>query len=247
MKGPVTLVDRAASALIWILAGGFLVVMTTVLAVLYRFVPADRLQWLERFYCRLQIALTFSRVTHHVHPAVDTNTSYIFLQNHSSQLDHVAMYTATPHFKQGVELESHFAYPFYGWLMKGRGTIPVPAGRTKALRALRDAVRSEIDAGHSVLAFPEGHRTITGRVGRFYDGLFWVAVELGVPVVPVAVTGLYEVLHKGSLIIRPGGEIEVFVEEPIATENLEARDVAALRDRVRDIIAARVDAHFADA
>jgi 1-acyl-sn-glycerol-3-phosphate acyltransferase len=75
--------------------------------------------------------------------------------------------------------------------------------------------------------------------------LFRIAIELGVPVVPVAVTGLYEVLHKGSLVIRPGHEITVFVDEPIETRGLGLDDVAALRDRVRAAISARVDAHWA--
>ncbi|MBW1761527.1 MAG: 1-acyl-sn-glycerol-3-phosphate acyltransferase [Deltaproteobacteria bacterium] len=234
--------SRIVSLVIWALAGGFLVFMLSFLTILYRFVKPDRVQFLERLYCKLQLALTFNKQTHHTHPGVDPNTQYIFLQNHTSHLDHVAMYTATPHFKQGIELESHFDYPFYGWFMKGRGTIPVPRDRKGALQALLPAVRAEVQAGHSILSFPEGHRTVTGHVGTFHDGLFHVAVELGVPVVPVAVTGLYEVLHKGSLIIRPGNEIIVYVEEPIPTEGMTTEDVPALRDRVRDIISARVEA-----
>lgn len=237
--------DRIASLLIWVLAGGFLVLALSFLTILYQFVSPDRVQPLERLYCRLQLALTFNRRAHLVHPDVDARTSYIFIQNHSSHLDHVAMYTATPHFKQGIELERHFDYPFYGWFMKARGTIPVPKDRTGALDALREAVRAEVDAGHSILGFPEGHRTETGHVGPFYDGLFRVAIELGVSIVPVAVTGLFEVLHKGSLVIRPGNEIAVYVEEPIATEALTEDDIANLRDRVRNTIAARVDAHLA--
>jgi len=128
--------------------------------------------------------------------------------------------------------------------MKARRTIPMPKDRQGALEALRLAVRSEIDSGHSILGFPEGHRTLTGQVGRFHDGLFRIAIELGVPIVPVAVTGLYDVLHKGSLIIRPGNEIIVYVEEPISTEGMTTEDVAALRDRVRDVISARVEARL---
>jgi 1-acyl-sn-glycerol-3-phosphate acyltransferase len=129
-----------------------------------------------------------------------------------------------------------------GGFMKARGTIPVPKDRQGALEALRTAVRLEVDAGHSILAFPEGHRTLTGQVGPFHDGSFRIAIELGVPVVPVAVTGLYDVLHKGSLIIRPGHEIIVYVEEPISTDGLTTEDVPALRDHVRDLISARVEA-----
>ncbi len=244
MNEPSTIWDRLVSLIIWIFAGGFLILSTSFLTILYQFVKPDRIQFLERLYCRLQLALTFNRQAQQVHPDVDPDTQYIFIQNHSSHLDHVAMYTATPHFKQGIELESHFEYPFYGWFMKGRGTIPIPKDRAGALEALRKAVRAEVDAGHSILGFPEGHRTKTGRVGPFYDGLFRIAIVLGVPVIPVAVTGLYDVLHKGSLVILAGNEITTFIEEPIATEGLGENDIAALRDRVHEAIAARVDAYF---
>jgi 1-acyl-sn-glycerol-3-phosphate acyltransferase len=244
MNRATTLRDRIASVFVWIVAGGFLVLMLPLLTILDRVFGPDRVQFLERFYARTQLALTFNRQVHHVHPGVDPATQYIFIQNHTSHLDHVALYTATPHFKQGIELETHFDYPFYGWFMKARGTIPVPRDRQGALEALRRAVRVEVDNGHSILGFPEGHRTTTGRVGKFYDGIFQIAIELGVPVVPVAVTGLYDVLHKGSLVIRPGNVITIFVEEPILTEKLGEEDIGALRDQVRDLISARVDAYF---
>ena len=237
--------SRISSVVIWILAGGFLVLALSFLTVLYQFIKPDRVQFLERLYCRFQLALTFNKQTHHVNPGIDPDTQYLFIQNHTSHLDHVAMYTATPHFKQGIELESHFDYPFYGWFMKARGTIPVPKNRAGALEALRRAVRSEVQSGHSILGFPEGHRTLTGEVGRFHDGLFQIAVELGVPVVPVAVTGLYDVLHKGSLIIRPGNEIIVYVDEPISTQGMSTDDVPELRNRVHDSISERVEARRA--
>jgi 1-acyl-sn-glycerol-3-phosphate acyltransferase len=244
MNQVTTIWNRIASGIIWVLAGGFLLFALSFLTILYQFVKPDHIQFVERLYCKLQLALTFNRQTHHVHAGVDPDTQYIFIQNHTSLLDHIGMNTATPHFKQGVELETHFDYPFYGWFMKARGTIPVPTDRAGALEALRKAIRSEVDAGHSILAFPEGHRTLTGQVGRFHDGFFHIAIELGVPLVPVAVTGLYDVLHKGSLIIRPGNQIIVYVEEPIPTEGMTTEEVPVLRDRVRDAISARVEARL---
>ena len=242
MNQTTTAWNRIVSLIIWVLAGGFLVFALSFLTILYQFVKPDRIRFLDRLYCRLQLALTFNKRTHHVHADVDPDTQYIFIQNHTSLLDHIGMNTATPHFKQGIELETHFDYPFYGWFMKARGTIPVPKDRQGALEALLHGVREEVNAGHSILGFPEGHRTLTGHVGRFHDGLFQIAIELGVPIVPVAVTGLYEVLPKGSFIIRPGNAVIVYVEEPIPTEGLTKEDVPALRDRMRDIISARVEA-----
>lgn len=245
MNERTTIWDRLMSVIIWVLAGGFLALSLAFLTLLYQFVKPDRVQFLERGYCWLQLALTFNKQSHQTHPDVERHTQYIFMQNHSSHLDHVGMYNATPHFKQGIELESHFDYPFYGWFMKARGTIPVPKDRGGALDALRKAIRDEVDAGHSILGFPEGHRTTTGRVGPFYDGLFRVAIELGIPVVPVAVTGLYDVLHKGSLVIHPGNEVTTYVEAPISTAELTDDDIGELRDRVRTAIATRVDAYIA--
>ena len=243
MNQRTTIWDRIASGAIWVLAGGFLMVALSLFLLLYQLVRPDRLQLLERAYCRLQLALTFNKRTHRVSPRVERDVQYIFIQNHTSHLDFIAMYPATPHFKQGIELETHFDYPFYGWFMKARGTIPVPKDRRDALPALREAIREEIGAGHSILGFPEGHRTLTGEVGQFYDGIFRIAVELGVPVVPVTVTGLYEILHKGSWIIRPFQGVTVYVDDPISTESLTEEDVPRLRDRVRDVISARIEAH----
>lgn len=234
---------RLASLFIWVTAGGFLVFAVSLLTLLYQFVAPDRIQFLERWYCRIQLALTFNRQKYHAHAAIDPQVQYLFIQNHTSHLDFVAMYNATPHFKQGVELESHFDYPFYGWFMKARGTIPVPRDRSGALASLGAAIRTEVARGHSILGFPEGHRTLTGEVGRFHDGLFRIAIEQGVPVVPVAVTGLYEVLHKGSLIIHPAKGITVYAEEPITTAGMNIDDVPALRERVRDVIVHRVTQH----
>lgn len=239
-----TIRDRVVSVLIWLVAGSFLVVTTTFLSVLYRFIEPDRFPFLDRFYAKWQIALTFNKQIHHVHPDVDPDVQYIFVQNHTSHLDHVAIYNATPHFKQGVELESHFRYPFYGWFMKARGTIPVPSGENTGLRSVLRGVREQLAMNRSILAFPEGHRTLDGHVGEFQDGLFYIAIKLQAPIVPVAVTGLYEVLHKGSLVIRPGQEIVVYVEEPIATKGLTLSDVPKVRDRVRAVISARVEAHM---
>jgi 1-acyl-sn-glycerol-3-phosphate acyltransferase len=130
---------------IWIVAGGFLLLAVSFLTILYQFVEPDRVQLLERWYCKLQLALTFNRQAYRTHPEIDPQTQYLFIQNHTSHLDFVAMYNATPHFKQGVELEAHFDYPFYGWFMKARGI------RSSASR--RDIARSPGRSGVFTTAY----------------------------------------------------------------------------------------------
>src|SRR5688572_30306602 len=131
---------------------------------IYSLVPSHRVNVLGRLYCKGQIALTFAKWRAVVHPDVDPDRAYIFAQNHTNHFDHVMLYNATPHFKQGIELESHFKYPFYGWFMKARGTIPVRRGERGQTSQLFRRMRREIDEGRSILAFPEGSRSRSGRV-----------------------------------------------------------------------------------
>jgi 1-acyl-sn-glycerol-3-phosphate acyltransferase len=152
------------------------------------------------------------------------------------------MYDATPHFKQGLELEKHFEYPVYGWFMKQRGTIPVRPGSAGQTREIMDHFRREIAMGHSILAFPEGSRTRDGRVKPFRRGVFHIARDLGIPIVPVAVTGMQHVMRADSWIIRPGNTVTVYCEEPIPSDGDET--LLELATKVREPIVRRVDAYF---
>lgn len=243
--GQDTLRDKLVSGVLWAAGAAWLGGMLSVLMLVQLFVPADRVDWLARLYCRGQVWLTGSRWRAVLHPDVDPDTPYLFVQNHVNHFDHVTCYPATPHFKQGIELEEHFGIPLYGWFMKQRGTIGVSRGARGQLRKLKRAFAAELARGHSLLAFPEGTRTLDGRVGTFHHGLLYLARELGVPIVPVAVTGMYAVMHKGSLLIRPGHEVTVYVEAPVPTEGLSKEDLPALAEQLHATISGRVDAWWA--
>jgi 1-acyl-sn-glycerol-3-phosphate acyltransferase len=236
--------DYAASAALWALGLSWLVPMMTAQMALYRVLPPERLQWLERLYTRGQVVLTGSRWRAVVHPAIDPRRPYAFFQNHVNHLDHCTMYCATPHFKQGVELEEHFRYPVYGAYMRRRGTIPVRRGDAAQLKQLVVRMRDELARGHSLLVFPEGTRTLTGQLGEFQPGVFRIVQQLGAPIVPVTVTGMYRVMRKGSYLIRPGHRVTVYCDEPIQTAGLGRRDVPALMERVRAVMEARLAAYW---
>jgi 1-acyl-sn-glycerol-3-phosphate acyltransferase len=94
-------------------------------------------------------------------------------------------------------------------------------------------------AGHSLIVFAEGTRSDDDRVGRFRSGIFQLAIEAGLPIVPVAVSGTRHVMPKGQLTTSPGhATIEVF--EPIETTGLTRDDAKALAKRVEDIVVAGV-------
>jgi len=114
----------------------------------------------------------------------------------------------------------------------------------QAHQQLRDGFAREAARGHSLLVFPEGTRTRDGRVGPFRTGLLRLAHELGLPLVPVAVTGMFEVMAKGSPYIFPGGDVTVYVDAPVETAGVPATELPRLARQVRDTVAARVDAFY---
>jgi len=232
--------DYALSGALWTLGVSWLVPMMGLQMLGHRTVGPERMQWLERLYTRGQVALTGSRWRAVVDPAIDPARPYLFFQNHVNHLDHCTMYCATPHFKQGVELEEHFKYPVYGAFMRSRGTVAVRRGNPRDLLRLRDAVAAELARGRSLLVFPEGTRTLTGHLGELQPGVFRIAQELQAPIVPVTVTGMYRVMRKGSLLIRPGHEVTVYCDAPIETRGTGRRELRGLIAQVRSVMNARL-------
>lgn len=239
-----SLTEIAISTGLWTAGLGWLVPSLGAMTLVYNVVPAHRVNALGRLYCRVQIALTGCTWRAVVHPKVDPSRPYIFAQNHTNHYDHVMAYNATPHYKQGLELESHFKYPFYGWFMKARGTIPVKRGQKGQTADLVERMRREIDEGRSILAFPEGSRTRTGRVAPFRKGIFYIARDLGVPIVPVSVTGTFDLMRAGSLMLRPKNGITVYCDEPVETAGLSDAQIPDLADRVRGAMSARIEAYW---
>ncbi len=217
-------------------------VMSTMMA-LALVVPPRRTEWLSRLYCWGQVRATGARWRAEVHPDVDPAVPYVFACNHVNLLDHVTMYNSTPHFKQGVELASHFSIPVYGWFMRQRGTIPVDKDPGSKDR-LREAVRAEVGRGHSILVFPEGTRTRDGRVGPFKQGFFRIARDLGLSVIPVTVTGMFEILRAGSNVFRPGSEVVVRCGAPVALAGLSDEALDERIAAIRAEIAGHVDRHL---
>ncbi|HHH29967.1 MAG TPA: 1-acyl-sn-glycerol-3-phosphate acyltransferase, partial [Polyangiaceae bacterium] len=174
-----SLKDIAISTGLWGLGLGWLVPALGGLTALYNVIPSHEIDWTGNLYCKIQLALTLNKWRAVVDPKVAPDRPYIFVQNHTNHYDHVMIYNATPHIKQGLELESHFKFPVYGWFMKARGTVPVRRGERGQTSQLTQRIGQEINAGRSILAFPEGTRTRTGRVQKFRKGIFFVARDLG--------------------------------------------------------------------
>jgi 1-acyl-sn-glycerol-3-phosphate acyltransferase len=230
------------SALLWIVSGLHFFVVAPVLVLLGIFLDPRKHVWLQRSFCRRIAYFSGVRVEVRRSPGFEPERTCFFMVNHVNVFDPFILYCAIPQYVRGWELESHFKIPAYGWLMKRFGNVPVPdIRRPSDLKRMWRMTQDSIDGGTSLIIFPEAKRTRDGSVDVFQDGGFRVAQQLGVPIVPVSLVGSFQHHRTGHWMLWPA-TITVYLHDIIETQGLTKDDVPALRDRVRAIISAPVEA-----
>lgn len=194
-----------------------------------------------RLWSRILLATAGARVRFHRQERARQHDPCIFIANHQSMVDVWVMLTLVPPNTRFVAKQELFRIPVFGWVLARSGCIAIDRGRRSvAIRSLRQA-GERIRAGRSVVLYPEGSRSRDGRLGPFKKGAFHLALQAGVPVVPVAITGSFEVLAPRSWRVRPG-PVDVFLEPPVDVRPFQPDDHDGLRGSVRRIIGR----HFGD-
>src|SRR2546421_1453181 len=174
-------------------------------------------------------------------PGFDRTRTSFFVCNHVNLFDAFVIYSAIPQFVRGLELESHFKIPAYGWMMKRFGNVPVSTNPSAAeFKKMMKRTKAALDDGISLIVFAEGSRTLDGRVGPFKPGVFRMAQQFGYPVVPMSIVGAYEFNRKGSWMLKPS-KIVVYMHDTIETGGLGKNEVEDLMQRVHQIISRPVD------
>jgi 1-acyl-sn-glycerol-3-phosphate acyltransferase len=162
--------------------------------------------------------------------------AYVVVANHNSFLD-IFVLSNIPHEMKWVAKKSLFRIPWVGWCFRMSGDIPLERGDASSAVSVLGRARRYLDRGMSVMLFPEGTRSRDGRMLPFKSGAFKLAIDAGVPVLPIAVSGTAHGMPKGSPWARPA-RIHVQILEPVSVAGLGDGDVTRLRDEVRGRIAA---------
>ncbi len=167
---------------------------------------------------------------------LERGRNYIFMANHVSNVDPPILAPLIPPPRTSVLVKREvFRIPVLSRAMRMGSLVPVDRSKRDSaidsLRAAGDVLRS----GISMMVFPEGTRSPDGRLLPFKKGPFYLAIETGVPVVPVTILGTYEIMPKGSLAIRPGTATVIF-HAPVDPAAYPSRE--ALMEAVREKIAA---------
>jgi 1-acyl-sn-glycerol-3-phosphate acyltransferase len=169
-------------------------------------------------------------------------TTYVFVSNHQSIYDIPVIFASLPYQLRIIAKASLARFPVLGWHLKRGGHLfverrhPDRAGILKRWRAL-------VSDGLSLIIFAEGTRSWDGRVARFKAGSFLLAIQAGLPIVPLAVIGTRQVMPKGRLRTEPA-DVRLVIHDPIQPPTIAeptVQDAKELADHVHAIVADSVD------
>jgi 1-acyl-sn-glycerol-3-phosphate acyltransferase len=160
----------------------------------------------------------------------------VYAANHGSVLDIPVLFAHLPGSFRIVHKRSLYLIPLIGLYLYCGGHIGID--RSKAFRARKSLERAarRIAGGTSVAVFPEGTRSADGSVRPFKKGSFILAIQAGVPVIPVSVAGVKRVAPRGLLRLRPG-ELALTLHPPVPTAGRRLQEAVVLAEQVRGIVA----------
>jgi 1-acyl-sn-glycerol-3-phosphate acyltransferase len=164
----------------------------------------------------------------------------VYAANHASALDIFVVFGYLPVDFRIVYKRSLSLLPLVGWAIWLSGHVPID--RRNSVRARRSiaAAARRIRGGTSVVMFPEGTRSRDGAVHHFKRGSFALAIDTGVPVVPVSLIGVKAVVPHGLTSVRPG-TVGVALHPPVPTAARPPDAAEALAEEVRGIVARGCD------
>jgi 1-acyl-sn-glycerol-3-phosphate acyltransferase len=170
---------------------------------------------------------------------------YVVVANHQSMLD-ILMLSRLPREMKWVAKEELFRIPWVGWMLRMSGDIAIRRGDAESGGEALAKAKAYLARGMNVMMFPEGTRSAKGTLLPFKSGAFRLALEAGVPVLPIAVHGTAEGMPKGGPWVRPCRAFARILE-PVETAGRGVDATVAVRDEVRRRIAAELPAEQARA
>jgi 1-acyl-sn-glycerol-3-phosphate acyltransferase len=153
---------------------------------------------------------------------LERDKTYVLVSNHQSYWDIMVLYGLFRQFKW-VAKESVLKIPFIGWNMRINQYVSVARDDLKSIKAMMASCKEWLARDASLLIFPEGTRSEDGELGKFRDGPFKLAMEAGVPVVPIVLDGTYQILPKNAKSLKFRSDIVVRVLPPIYPQAYEGQ------------------------
>lgn len=199
----------------------------------HQFTPTARnFQRWSSLWGRLILRGTGIRVRVTERARLDPEQPYVFVANHQNLLDILALAAGLPHPFGFVAKAELARVPFLGFAIRNSASVFLDrSDPRRSIESLQEA-GARIRSGTSVLVFPEGARSYAAALQPLKKGAFAVAVEAGVPLVPVTILGAYRLMNEQTKTSRPG-TIHIVVGTPISIEGRRRRDIPEIMERVQ--------------
>ncbi|MCQ2345445.1 MAG: 1-acyl-sn-glycerol-3-phosphate acyltransferase [Paludibacteraceae bacterium] len=198
-------------------------------------IPWKNAEWLHRvqqLWARLFCYLLFIPVTVSGVENITSGQSYVFVSNHQSFYDVFAIYGWLPVIFKWLMKAEVRKIPFVGTACKAAGHIFVDRIHPKAAAASIKEAENVLHDGVCTVIFPEGTRTRTGEMGTFKRGAFQIALDLHLPVIPISLTGCYQVMNPGDIFVNRH-PIHMHIGEPIDLSQVE-NPIEYVRNKVKE-------------
>lgn len=162
-------------------------------------------------------------------------TNAVFVSNHTSYMDTPVIFSALPFQFRILARRQLWRIPFIGWYLNRSGQIPINTEDTHATLSSLGIGLKALRNGMNLFVFPEGGRTPDGEIKTFLAGAAYLAIRGKVPIVPIALEGVYDLLpmHTRHMYPRP---ILMRVGKPISTDGCTLRHVDELNEKLRKTI-----------
>lgn len=191
----------------------------------FPFNNSEPIHQVQMWWCRLFFHWLFIPVTVDGRENIAPGQSYVFVANHSSMFDVFLIYGWLPVVFKWLMKKELRKIPFVGTACKAAGHIYVDRSNSKASAQCLNDIKKQLRDGVSTVIFPEGTRSADGRMGRFHSGAFRIAFDLGLPVVPLSLSGCYEVQRKGEWFAHRH-PVHLHIGKPIQITRFEDRNEA---------------------
>ena len=190
---------------------------------------------------RTVVRISGAKLTQIAHEKLDGRVA-VYVSNHLSYTDTPVIFGALPFQFRIVARHDLFTLPFIGWHLRRSGQVPVNVTNPRAsISSLGGAVKT-LRAGMPVFIFPEGGRSETGHLAEFMNGPAFMAIRAGVPIIPMALIGTYELLPMHSTEFHPV-PLTLVVGDPIETKGYGMRQIDKFTERVSEEICRLYYAH----
>lgn len=228
------------SLYIWIAGGLYFVCLCFITIFVTLFQKPETYDPFLKRSLKLLFKIIFVKVSVEGKENVAPNQTYLFMANHVSLFDIPLLAAYIPTFVRGVEALRQFKWPVYGWAIRRLGNIPIDRKNIHA--SIRSIKRTErvLKNRTSIAILPEGHRTLDGKLSPFKKLPFHLAKQAKVPIIPIGLSGLFQLKNKGSWVIQPR-PITIRFGRPVSPDTIEKLSKEDLNSFIYDQISILID------